>query len=241
MPPNGFDGLDEPIPPPQLTPPGLPDRLKKYLIPIVIVVCVILVWIWPWPPSLFCWDAKCHTIEAHKVVQGPDLKMKGSFTVKQSIFRAIVTDRRSGACLFLDHSIFKLDPIATPSGKCATDADCGGPILSKANFDGWESTCHKPSGTCWVRPGAGDKFVSEVCNKGLTATPGQVNDSNIPQFDPRTLDSKVLKPEAKGKMTKARIVACLNGVFVPPNAPCGLPASTNRIVRFSDTTDVMIP
>ena len=241
MPPNGFDGLDEPIPPPQLPPMRLPERLKKYLIPIVIVIGCVLVGIFVWPLPILCWDARCHTIQAHKVVQGADLKMKGSFTVKPAVIGAIVTERRSGACLFLDHNIFKLDPIATPNGKCATDADCGGPILAKANFVGWESTCHKPSGTCWVRPGSGEKFVSEVCNKGLTATPGQVNDSNIPQFDPRTLGPNVLKSEAKGKTAKARIVACLNGLFVPPNAPCGLPSSTNRIVRFSDTTDVMIP
>ena len=213
--------------------------LKKYALPIVAVAAVGAGLAWGLP-SFLCMDDKCHTLKVHKVVAGPDGKVQGSFTVKKAVVDAIVTDRKSGACLLADYGIFNLPAIATPDGKCTTNADCGGTILSSPPpFVGWESACHVASGTCWVRPGKG-ALKTDVCNKGDIAPVNDPVPSNFIPFDLAKLkDPVTVKPGTQ--KVKMRAVACVNGVFATgATPPCGGGAG-DKIMEMGPVTEFDIP
>ena len=255
MAPNGTDGHDEPVPPPDLIPPGLPERPKLFW-PLcglgVLLAGVVLSSL----VGLTCFGGifglpTCRTIDAYKIYNNGAGEVAGAFRVRKSVFNAIQSDGLAGACITAEYAAFNLPKIAGKDGKCSTDKDCHGPILDIAPYKGWESVCHTGEGTCWVRPGVSPPNTPvPVCNK----SPNPRNDgwyyySFYPVAGPFKLatlngkidDMPILNPDAKGKPLRMRLFACLGGVDTNgPPSPCADDPS-NRLMKFGDVNTLALP
>jgi len=196
-------------------------------------------------PISRCEGDDCRTIETGKVTADANNGLTGTFTVKESHAPfAIHSSGNAGACLFVESSALKLpaDWELPSGGRCASDRDCGG--LRNTNipgdrFDKWEGVCHQEDGSCWIRPGRGFPLQSAVCNKGVVATNDVPVKSNIPPFDPSTLQNLLTEDALRNMHIKVRVVACLNGNFVDSQPPCaGNPGE--KIMKFGSVSVIRL-
>jgi len=195
-------------------------------------------------PISRCEGDDCRTIDAGRVTADVNNGLTGTFTVKESHTPyAIHSSGNAGACLFVESSALKLpaDWPVPSSGRCESDSDCG--RLQNSPIPGdpakWEGVCHKEDGSCWIRPGGGFPLQSAVCNKGVMATNDVPVKSNIPPFDPSTLQNLLTEDAIRNKHIKVRILACLNGNFVDSKPPCaGNPGE--KIMKFGSVSVISL-
>jgi hypothetical protein len=142
-----------------------------------------------------------YTVTALPVAySGPGVAV-GKFHVTPSP-GGIETDGKGGACLVFQN----------PGASCNADSDCTVPTAVKTPTS-W-AYCHDKQ--CWIKPSDAEEcWKSSVpANKLLTiGTPVET-----PKVDLAKLADELFSGPAKDQIN-ARVIACLNGKFVPGTKP----------------------